>query len=170
MLHSLADGEQVIIDKMPSNFMFLGMIERLFPKARVLHCVRDPLDTCLSCYFQQFTRWQRFSYSQAGLAIYYQQYRRLMQHWKSTLTIPIMDVSYEALVNDTEGQTRQILEFIGMDWHPACANFHNSSRKVITASYDQVRKPIYKSSVSRWKNYEKHIAVLSEGLSRFYPD
>ena len=153
---------------MPSNFMFLGLIELLFPNARVLHCVRDPMDTCLSCYFQQFSHGQYFSYDQSDLALYYQQYRRLMKHWKSTLSIPIMDIHYEALVQDTEGLSRKMLEFAGLDWHPACAEFHSSKRKVLTASYDQVRRPIYNSSIGRWKNYKKHLSILHEELSEFY--
>ena len=167
-VQSLAHGEKIIIDKMPSNFVFLGLIELLFPDARVLHCVRDPMDTCLSCYFQPFSHGQLFSYDQSDLALYYQQYRRLMKHWKSTLSIPVMDIQYESLVQDTEGLSRKMLKFIGLDWHPACAEFHSSKRKVLTASYDQVRKPVYSSSIGRWKSYQKHMSRLHEELSEFY--
>jgi tetratricopeptide (TPR) repeat protein len=167
-VQALAHGEKVIIDKMPSNFVFLGLIELLFPNARVLHCVRDPMDTCLSCYFQQFSNGQLFSYDQSDLALYYQQYRRLMKHWKSTLSIPIMNIQYESLVQDTQGLSRKMLEFIGLDWHPACAEFHSSKRKVLTASYDQVRRPVYNSSIGRWKNYNRHLSMLHEELSEFY--
>ena len=167
-VQSLAHGEKVIIDKMPSNFVFLGLIELLFPDAHVLHCVRDPMDTCLSCYFQQFSHGQLFSYDQSDLALYYQQYRRMMKHWKSTLSIPVMDIQYESLVQETEGVSRKMLNFIGLDWHPACAEFHRSKRIVLTASYDQVRNPVYSSSIGRWKNYQKHLSRLHEELSEFY--
>ena len=167
-VQALAHGEKVFIDKMPSNFVFLGLIELLFPNARVLHCVRDPMDTCLSCYFQQFSNGQLFSYDQSDLALYYQQYRRLMKHWKSTLSIPVMDIQYESLVQDTEGLSRKMLDFIGLDWNPACAEFHSTKRKVLTASYDQVRRPVYSSSIGRWKNYKKHLFRLHEELSEFY--
>ena len=165
----LAPDKRIITDKMPSNFMFLGLIEMLFPAARVIHCLRDPMDTCLSCYFQLFSRGQYFSYDFADLALYYRLYRKLMDHWKSTLSIPVLEVRYEELVEDTEGQSRKMLEFAGLDWDPVCADFHNSARKVLTASYDQVRKPIYNSSAGRWKNYAKHLAGLQEELAAFYP-
>jgi hypothetical protein len=163
-LETLADDQQVIIDKMPSNFMFLGLIELLFPNARILHCVRDPLDTCLSCYFQNFSSGQFFSYNQSDLAFYYNQYRRLMTHWKSTLRIPTMDIHYEQLVEDPEGTSKRMVEFIGLQWHAGCLDFHKAERNIRTASYDQVRKPVYGSSVRRWKRYEGHLAELRSAL------
>lgn len=164
-LESLADGQPFITDKMPSNFMFLGLIERLFPNARILHCVRDPIDTCLSCYFQNFSRGQYFSYNQSDLAFYYNQYKRVMAHWKSTLSIPIMDIPYEQMVDDQEHISRKMIEFIGLEWHPDCLDFHNSGREIRTASYDQVRKPVYSTSVKRWEKYQSHLVELRQLLS-----
>jgi hypothetical protein len=92
----------------------------------------------------------------------------MMNHWKSVLSIPVMDIQYESLVQDTEGLSRKMLEFIGLDWHPACAEFHSSKRKVLTASYAQVRRPVYSSSIGRWKNYQRHLSILEEELSEFY--
>jgi len=165
-IQTMTNGQAVVTDKMPSNFVFLGLIELLFPNARILHCMRDPIDTCLSCYFQLFSQGQYFSYNHSDLAFYYQQYKRLMAHWKSTLSIPIMDVHYEELVNDPESITRSMLKFSGLDWHDGCLDFYKTKREVRTASYDQVRKPVYKSSVNRWKNYERHLLQLKEELSR----
>jgi len=165
-LRAMSNGRPFVTDKMPSNFMFLGLIELLFPNARILHCIRDPLDTCLSCYFQLFSQGQYFSYNHTDLAFYYQQYRRLMTHWKSTLSIPIMDIHYEDLVRDPETISRNMLEFSGLSWHEDCLDFHKTKRAVRTASYDQVRRPIYKNSVNRWKNYERYLSPLKEELFR----
>ncbi len=163
-LHAMANGETWITDKMPSNFMFLGLIELLFPDARILHCVRNPMDTCLSCYFQNFSQGQYFSYRQSDLAFYYRQYQRIMAHWKRVLNIPILDVHYEELVSDQERTSRQMLEFIGLDWNADCLDFHKSKRIVRTASYSQVRNPVYRNSVERWKNYEQHLSELKKAL------
>jgi hypothetical protein len=141
----------------------------LFPKARVLHCVRDPLDTCLSCYFQNFHYGHlslAFSADLRNLGAYYRQYQRLMAHWKAVLEIPILDVPYEALVADQERYTREMLEFCGLPWDENCLRFYDSRRVVSTASYDQVRQPMYQKSVGRWKHYEKYLAPLKEALER----
>jgi tetratricopeptide (TPR) repeat protein len=165
-LDSLSGGAVCIIDKLPANFMFLGLIELLFPGARILHCVRDPMDTCLSAYFQNFSRGQYFSYNQSDLGFYYRQYRDVMAHWKSVLSLPILEVDYQQLVRDQEAVSRDILSFLGLDWHPDCLNFHNSGRKIRTASYDQVRSPVYRTSLDRWKNYAPHLAELIRSLSQ----
>jgi len=164
-LHDLANGESIIVDKMPSNFMFLGLIEHLLPNARIIHCKRDPMDTCLSCYMQHFSNGQYFSYNQSDLAFFYNSYRGLMKHWKSALHLPVLEVQYEELVGNQEAVTRQIIAFTGLDWNPDCLSFYESGRKVITASYEQVRNPIYSSSVGKWKKYQKHLSVLKRGLS-----
>lgn len=146
-----------ITDKLPSNFRLLGLIELLFPNARVIHCTRDPRDTCLSCYFQQFKRGQYFASNLSDTAHYYNAYLDLMRHWKSVLGLPIFVVNYEEMVANQEEVSRNLLEFIGLDWHPDCLDFHQSGRQVITASYDQVRRPLYTSSAGRWKNYRTHL-------------
>ena len=166
-LHSLsarAEGAIRATDKMPYNFLNLGLIALLFPKAKVIHCRRDPLDSCLSCYFQDFARGNLQTFDLRNVGLYYRQYQRLMDHWRDVLDLTILDVSYESHVEDPEGTCRGILDFLGLDWDPACLQFHESKRHVRTASRDQVTKPIYRSSVARWKNYESHLAPLKEAL------
>jgi len=153
-----------VVDKMPGNFFYLGLIQLLFPNARIIHCKRHPLDNCLSCYFQDFFQSMDWCYDQHNMAAYYHGYKKLMTHWKQTLTIPIMDISYEELVADQENISRKLIEFCDLDWTDDCLEFHKVKRFVATASYDQVRKPIYKKSVARWKNYEAHIEPLKNAL------
>ena len=155
-----------VVDKMPSNFFCLGFISMIFPNARVIHCMRNPLDSCLSCYFQDFFQSTDWCYEQENLIAYYRGYERLMNHWKQVLNIPIMDVSYEELVANQENMSRKLIEFCDLDWTDDCLQFHKTKRLVTTASYDQVRKPIYNKSVSRWKNYRKHIGLLIEEFDR----
>ena len=164
MLRSFEDGVIRVTDKMPYNFVHLGMIARLFPNARVVHCARDPLDTCLSCYFQNFWRGNNFSFDLAWLGQYHRQYQRLMTFWRESLEIPIYDIQYEKLVNDLEGESRKLVDFLGLDWDPACLEFHTSKRLVHTASYEQVRQPIYNRSAGRWRRYERHLGPLREAL------
>ncbi len=153
-----------IIDKMPHNFMHLGLIQLLFPKARVIHVSRNPLDTCISCYTQEFTSAHSYAYDLKILGEYYKQYERLMQHWMKVLSIPILHVQYEDLVENQESISRKLIEFCGLEWNDCVMNFHQSNRDVATASYDQVRQPMYRKSVQRWKNYEPHLAPLIMAL------
>jgi tetratricopeptide (TPR) repeat protein len=153
-----------VTDKLPNNFLHLGSIEMLFPNARIIHCKRDPLDTCLSCYFQDFTGYMSYSYNLEHLGLYYRQYLRLMEHWKRVLNLPVLEVQYEDMVLDTEQSVRTILEFCDLPWEGSCLEFHKSIRVVNTASYDQVRRPIYKGSIGRWKNYSKYISPLKNAL------
>ncbi len=160
-----ARRHRVILDKMPSNFLFLGLIELLFPRARIIHCERHPVDTALSCYFQHFSHGQQFSYDQSDIVFYYKCYRELMAHWENTITLPIMKVQYEDLVLETESTTRALLEFIGLEWEPGCLDFHTSTEPVLTASYEQVRRPVYDSSINRWRHYAPYITTLIDGLA-----
>ena len=153
-----------VTDKMPQNFLHLGLIDLLFPNAHVIHCRRDPIDTCLSCYFQNFSGNHPYAYSLTDLGKYYRLYRKLMNHWKKVLRIPFHEINYEDLVENQERETRKLLEFCGIDWNDACMDFQNTRRTVATASYNQVRKPIYTKSVNRWKNYENHIGRLINTL------
>ena len=166
-VRELSGNSNFVTDKMPQNFAFLGLIALLFPDAKVIHCMRDPLDTCLSCYFQNF-HYSRssmaFTADLDSLGAYYQQYQRLMRHWKATLDIALMDVNYERLVGNQEEVTREMLSFCGLPWDEQCLDFHNSSRGVYTASSDQVREPVYRRSVQRWKHYEKFIDPLKKAL------
>ncbi len=153
-----------VSDKMPTNFLHLGLIATLFPGARVLHCRRDALDTCLSGYLQYF-RGMNFTYDLADLGEYYRQYERLMAHWRAVLPLPLLDVSYEEMVASQEEVSRRIVAFCGLGWDERCLAFHESPRPVHTMSMLQVRRPIYASSVGRWKRYEKHLRPLREALA-----
>ena len=150
---------------MPHNFLHLGLINLLFPNAKVIHCNRNPLDTCLSCYIHDFTSGHDYSYDLHHLGHYYNQYQRLMKHWRSTIKLPFLDVQYEDLITDQENMTRKILAFCDLDWDDHCLRFYENKRFVNTLSYDQVRKPIYKSSVERWKFFEPHLEELKKGLA-----
>jgi len=149
-----------VTDKMPLNFLMLGFIELLLPACRVIQCTRDPRDTCLSCYFTDFGLGNEFSFSLSHLASYYRDYQRLMTHWRQALALPMLEIRYEDLVADTEGQIHRMLEFLELPWGPRCLDFHQSRRYVATASREQVHRPIYVSSVGRWTNYRRHITEL----------
>jgi tetratricopeptide (TPR) repeat protein len=153
-----------IVDKMPHNFEALGLIDMLFPGAHVLHCRRNPIDTCVSIYFKHFNSFHPYASDLKSLGLYYRQYEKLMEYWKRTLDVPILDVRYEEVVADQEGMSRRILEFVGLEWDERCLNYHKLGRTVKTASYDQVRKPIYTKSVERWRRYEDHLGPLLEAL------
>ncbi|MFB0922634.1 MAG: sulfotransferase [Alphaproteobacteria bacterium] len=153
-----------IIDKMPGNFHHIGLIATLFPNARIIHCQRDPRDTCLSIYFGDFVGSHPYSYDLTNLGRYHNQYERLMRHWNTVLPGRILDVRYEDLVDDQEGWSRKMVAFAGLDWDPACIEFHKTKRNVRTRSNDQVRRPIYRSSLGRWKTYEAHLQPLFDGL------
>ena len=159
-LSSINDTATYVIDKLPYNFLYLDLIALLFPECHVIHCVRDPLDTCVSCYLTNFADGNEFARNLTHLAAFHRQYERLMRHWKRTLRIPILDVQYEQIVEDAEGQTRRLLEFLGLPWDERCLKFHATRRVVGTASREQVRRPLYKSSIGRWRNYEKHLGPL----------
>ena len=166
-LRQFSSDAKRITDKMPGNFLHLGLIALLFPKARVIHCIRNPLDTCLSCYFQNFAEGSAYSYSYDlnYVGSYYRQYQRLMSHWSSVLDIPMMNVHYEELVANQEEISKAMIEFCGLAWDEQILNFHQTKRVVSTASYDQVRRPLYQKSVERWKNYEHNLGRLREALT-----
>lgn len=154
-----------VTDKMPQNFLHLGLISLMFPRATIIHCRRDPMDTCLSCYFQNFVaQGLGFAYSQEALAHYYRLYQDLMQHWRENLPLQILELDYEDLVQDTKSQVARLLDYCGLDWEDSCLEFHRTKRDIKTASYDQVRKPIYSKSVHRWENYARHLGTLKQGL------
>ena len=160
------NGEAVrVTDKMPLNFLHLGLIAALFPRARVIHCVRDPFDVCLSCYFQDFGS-VNFSCDLQDLGSFYCDYVRLMAHWRKMLPLAMLDVVYEELVDRPEAVSRQLVSFCGLEWDVRCLTFHENPRPVHTASQVQVRQPVYKSSVGRWRRYAKHLRPLFEALGR----
>ncbi len=151
-------------DKMPQNFMYIGVMHLLFPKAKIIHCRRDPIATCFSCYQRRFTAGNLFSFDLQDLGRFYKTYDRLMRHWHAVLPGRIFDVQYESVVADPEKEIHQVLDFCGLAFEAACLNFHSVNRAVATASNVQVRKPIYHSAIAHWRHYEKHLAPLIEGL------
>jgi tetratricopeptide (TPR) repeat protein len=167
-LGRLAQGKARVTDKMPHNFLALGLID-LFPEARIIHCRRDPMDNCLSIYFQHFNAEHAYANSLEQLGIYYRQYERVMAHWRKVVRVPILDVDYERTVADPEQAARRLLEFCELEWDERCLRFYESGRVVSTPSYDQVRQPIYKKSVARWKRYEKYLEPLKRSLGYVEP-
>jgi tetratricopeptide (TPR) repeat protein len=150
-----------IVDKAPTNSDYLGVILSIFPNARFIYMRRDPIDTCLSNYFQAFALTASYTLDLSDLAHYYKEHQRLIAHWRAALPAgSILDVPYADLVSDQEGWTRKILDFIGLDWDQRCLDFHSNPRVVTSASYWQVRQKIYRTSISRWRNYEEFIGPL----------
>jgi tetratricopeptide (TPR) repeat protein len=165
------DGEALrITDKMPANFLAVGLIHLMLPNARIIHVKRNPADTCLSCYSRLFKYGLTHSYDLTELGLYYSGYARLMDHWHSVLPEgAILDVVYEDLVADNEAQARRLIDFCGLPWDDACLEFHKHKRAIKTASVTQVRQPLYNTSVARWKRYEKHLGPLLEALGDLAP-
>jgi tetratricopeptide (TPR) repeat protein len=150
-----------VVDKAPLNSDFLGVIHSVFPNARMIYMQRDPVDSCLSCFFQAFPLTANFTLDLSDLAHYYREHQRLIDHWRAALPPgTLLDVPYAELVADQEGWTRRILDFVGLDWNEQCLNFQETNRAVVTASYWQVRQKIYATSVARWRNYEQFIGPL----------
>jgi Flp pilus assembly protein TadD len=155
-----------VVDKMPSNFRLAGLIHLILPNARIIHTVRDPLDTCFSCFSKLFSNGQHQTYDLAELGRYYRHYQNLMEHWRQLLPPGrIMDVRYEDVVTDLEGQARRIVAHCGLEWDERCLAFHNTERPVHTASALQVRQPIYQSASGRAQPFRQHLAPLLDALS-----
>ncbi len=157
-------GKYRLTDKMPSNFQYVGLIHLILPNARIIHCKRNPIDTCISNFTKNFRNGQYFSYDLEWLGKYYRGYDKLMTHWETVLPGKMLSVQYEETVGDIEAQARRILAHCGLPWEPSVLDFHKTERPVWTASAEQVRKPIYDSSVERWRRYERHISPLLEAL------
>jgi tetratricopeptide (TPR) repeat protein len=164
----LHPGAKRTTDKLPFNYLHLGIIAVLFPNATIIHCRRNPLDTCLSCYFQYFNEAEVLSFTNnlADLGFVYAQYERLMAHWHDVLPVKILDVQYEELTSSQEAVSRELVAHAGLEWDDTCLRFHEQDRPVNTASHDQVRQPIYTSSVEKWRNYEAHLGPLQVSLKR----
>lgn len=153
-----------ITDKMPGNFKYIGLIKLLLPNAKVIHCRRDPADTCLSIFKNYFTGTHEYSYDLVELGHYFNLYRGLMDHWHRVLPGFVHDVQYEDIVADQEEQTRALLKYCDLEWDDACLKFYKTDRAIKTASAEQVRRPIYKDSVQLWKRYETELSPLLEIL------
>ncbi len=162
-----AGGARIVTDKAPLNFRHLGLIGLLFPNARIVHCRRDALDTCVSCFFQNFTHGQEYSFDLETLGGFYGDYRWMMDRWAEILPVPVFDLVYEDLVADLPGVGSRLLEFCGVDWHPDCARFFETERPVLTASRAQVRRPVYTSSIGKWRHYERHLGPLIAALGEY---
>lgn len=162
---TLGTGVLRVTDKMPANHAMLGLVELALPRARIVHCRRDPRDNCLSCYFTPLWEGLRYVGNLRHLGRYALAEQQLMAHWKSCLTVPILTVDYEDMVSDTEGQARRLIDFAGLDWRADCLRFSESRRFLDTASALQVRQPVYTSSVGRWRHYERHLGPLLETLA-----
>ena len=153
-----------VTDKRPFNYLHLGLIVLLFPKARIIHCRRDPMDVCLSIYFQYFKSRHAYAYDLRHIAHYYHEYERLMAHWRTLWPGRMLEVDYEALVADQGHISRRVIDYCGLEWDEGCLAFHKTERAVRTASNWQVRQPVYKTSVNRWKLYEIYLGPLKEAL------
>jgi tetratricopeptide (TPR) repeat protein len=164
-LQALAPGAEKITDKMPENFRFVGLIHLALPKARIIHLRRDPVDTCLSCFATLFYENLNHTYDLKELGRYYRAYERLMGHWREILPPDMMlEVQYEEVVSDLEVQGRRIVAHCGLEWDARCLAFHQTERPVRTASMGQVRQPLYKTSVGRWRAHEKQLGALLDEL------
>ncbi len=163
-LRRFSNSARHIVDKMTHNFLFIGIIRRTLPNARIIHCERDPIDNCLSIFKNYFVSEHGYAYDLKELGEYYLLYQDLMRFWHECCPGVIHRISYESLVADQEGTTRALLEYCGLPWDDACLQFHTTSRSVKTASSSQVRRPIYKKSVQLWKKYEQELTPLLEVL------
>ncbi len=164
ILEKRSGGAVRVTDKMPGNFLNLWFITLLFPRAKIIHCRRHPLDTCLSCYFTHFKQPLPYKNDLSTLGRYYRQYERLMKHWRSALPVPLLEIQYETLVENQEIVTRQMLEFCGLEWDDRCLAFYENDRPVATASGIQVRQKMHTRAVGRWKNYRRFLGPLIESL------
>lgn len=163
LLRPFSHKAKHITDKMPGNFLRLGLIHLVFPHARIIHCKRNPADTCLSIFFDKFKGNHPYAYNLDDLASYFHQYQRLMAHWRQVLPPEIfIEVDYEELVAHQESTSRRIVEFCGLEWNEKCLRFFENKRAVRTASSWQVRQPLYASSVDRWKNYQPFLGPLAK--------
>jgi hypothetical protein len=160
----LFPGAELVTDKRPDNFLYLGLVKCMFPQARIVHTARNPLDNCLSIYFLHLDHGMGYALDLADIAHYYLQYRRLMAHWKLLFGADILDFDYDVFVREPRASVARLLESCGLDWHEGCLNFQRADRAVKTASVWQVREPLYLRSSGRWRNYERHLAPLQEAL------
>ena len=168
-IRELAPNSSHVVDKLPDNFQHIGLIHLMFPGARIIHSMRDPMDSCFSCFSRLFIADNLgYTYNLGSVGRYWISYHELMQHWHAVLPPGrILDVSYEDMVGNFENQARRIVEYLGLPWDDRCLGFHTNRRVVKTASVAQVRRPIYKTSVARWKPYEAYLGELYEVVKDF---
>lgn len=161
--------QKIVVDKMLFNFIWVGMMRLALPDAKIIHCVRDPIDIGLSIWQLMFTDDIPWAYDQREIGRYYLAYHRLMEYWRQAFPGEFFENHYEDMVNDQEGQSRRVIEFCGLPWHDDCLKFYENKRRVKTASVTQVRKPMYKDSVKKWKKYEKQMKLLIDTVEAGAP-
>ncbi|CAN5212781.1 tetratricopeptide repeat protein [soil metagenome] len=160
-----ADSVQRVTDKMPFNFRHLGLIDRMLPGARVIHCRRHPLDTGLSCFMHGLSGPEAsFAGDLTHIAAYWRAYEKLMRHWRGVLSLPMLDVAYEDLIRDPEREIRRLIEFLGLEWEAGCLRFYELKRSINTASQAQVRRPLYSTAVQRHRHYARELKPLADAL------
>ena len=163
-------GTTRVVDTMPANYQYLGLIRMLFPRAHIIHCRRNPLDQCLECYAKNFLRGGEYAYTSSldDLAFMYVHYARLMQHWKEVLDVPLLEVSYEALVEQPEAACRKLLAFVGLGWDPRCLDFHRPGNSQLLKGRE-IHEPVHTRFIGRWQHYEQHLQPLIEVLNHSLP-
>jgi predicted Zn-dependent protease len=167
--HYRVDGRPFFIDKMPNNFRHVGLIHLMLPNARIIDARRQPMACCFSNFKQLFASGQQFTYGLEDIGRYYSLYVRLMEHWDSVLPGRVLRVQHEDVIDDLEGSVRRILDYCGLEFEPACVEFHKTERRVHTASSEQVRRPINREGVDQWKNFEPWLGPLREALGPLAP-
>jgi len=158
-LRALSRTALRIVDKMPDNYLYLGLLASLFPRAKLLHCRRDLREVVVTCWMTHF-REVRWANDRQHLASRFHAYQRIMEHWRQVLPTPLLEVDYEETVADLEGVARKLVAWCGLTWQPSCLEFHRTQRPVSTASAIQVRRPVFGTSVGRWRHYEQALAAL----------
>jgi len=169
-LARLHPGAELVVDKRPDNFLYIGLIKTLFPDARIVHTTRDALDNCLSIYFLHLDYSMPYALDLMDIGHYYRQYHRLMTHWKSLYGDDILDVDYDAFVREPRPAVERLLEFCGLDWDERCLSFHERENAVKTASVWQVRQPLYQHASGRSRHFARQLAPLAEYLRQPMPD
>ena len=152
------------IDKMPNNFVHIGLIKLILPNAKIIDARRNPMACCFSGFKQLFAEGQEFTYGLQEIGTYYREYVKLMNHWDEVLPGYVLRVQHEDVVNDLEGQVRRMLDFCGLDFEVSCVNYHQTERSIRTPSAEQVRQPIYKTGLEQWKNFEPWLSPLIDAL------
>jgi hypothetical protein len=164
-LAALAPAATRIVDKMTHNFFHAGLIHLALPRARIIHCRRNPVDTCFSCFSTLFANGQEFSYDLVELGRYYRAYDFLAQHWRAVLPNDIfLEIDYESVIDNLEAEARRLIAFCDLPWSDACLHFHKTKRPVRTASMTQVRQPLYRTSVGRWRQFRSQLGPLLDAL------
>ncbi|HKI17331.1 MAG TPA: sulfotransferase, partial [Isosphaeraceae bacterium] len=166
-LTALDGSAERVVDKMPENTLYLGLIATMFPHAKLIHCRRDLNDVALSCWMTHLAQ-VRWACDPDHIASRIKEYQRIMGHWRQVLPVSVFELDYEAMVADIEGVSQKLVAWCGLEWDPACLDFFKTRRPVRTASVAQVRQPVYRGSVGRWKNYERALAPLFAKIERSF--